>query len=141
MSIGLLFFFLFVLVANVAIGYIIAILLGIGPPNFRTALSRIKLSVASPFSQNEGGSSHLSQVKNIVGLMTSFVGRFKKHAQPTSSEYELPSELPVETPTVVPVAESTTTPPVSPAMPSPIPPTLESSGNNPVNAEQPKSTP
>jgi len=118
MSIGLLLFFLFVLVANVAIGYIIAILLGIGPPDFRIAWTRIKLSV---------------------------LGRFKKHTPPTSREPELPTVTPVEAPTVTQVAESTATPtpPVPPATPAPATPSLtspppESSGNNPVNAEQPK---
>ena len=119
MSIGLLLFFLFVLVANVAIGYMIAILLGIGPPDFRTAWLRIKLSVTSPLSYNGYGSS---QVNGIAGFMTSFVSRFKKHAPPTSDEPELLSELPVATPTETPIP------------PAP-------SGNNPVDAEQPNLPP
>ena len=79
MSIGLLLFFLFVLIANIAIGYIIAILLGIGPPDFRTAWTRIKLSAYHLAHSNSGH----SQAQGIVGFMTSLVGRFKKHAPPT----------------------------------------------------------
>jgi len=115
-------FFLFVLVANVAIGYMIAILLGIGPPDFRTAWARIKLSLVS---------------------------RLKKHAPPTHSEPELPTETPsvtpvavpvsepAATPPVTPVAESTATPQISPATLTPATPPAESTGGNP-NAEQPE---
>jgi hypothetical protein len=39
MSLGLFIFFIFMLVANVAIGYVIAILMGIGPADFRAAWS------------------------------------------------------------------------------------------------------
>ena len=89
MSLGLLLFFLFVLVANVAIGYIIAILLGIGPPDFSTAWTRTKLSV---------------------------VGRFKKHSPSASNESTL-ATIPAVSPTVTPVEESAATPPVSQAIP------------------------
>jgi len=124
MSIGILLFFLFVLVANVAIGYMIAILLGIGPPDFRTAWAKIKLSVPSPLSHSGGVASHLLQVKCVVSFVTSLAGRFKKHTLPSSDDSELPFEQMATPPTV-----------------SPIPPVQKSSGNNPVNAEQPDSPP
>jgi len=138
MSIGLLLFFLFVLVSNVAIGYIIAILLGLGPPDFRTAWTRIKLSVASPLPQSGSGFSRLSQMIDVVGFMALFVGRFKKHVPPASSETELPDEQPSETPH----AESTATLPPSPTLPppattSPTTPAQESSNNIPGKPEQP----
>ena len=110
MSLGLLLFFLFLLVANVAIGYIIAILLGIGPPDFRTAWTKIKLSVPSHRSESGGFSSRLPQIKNIAGFITSFVGRFRKHADKASDELEPASELSDATP----IDESTETLPVSP---------------------------
>ena len=136
MSIGLLLFLLFVLVANIAIGYFIAILLGIGPPDFRTAWARVKLSVAGSLSQSGSGLSRLPQVKSVIGFVTSLVERFKKHAPSAPDESELPDELP----SARPDQESTPTLPPSPVTPSPIPPTQptqKSSDNNPGKSEQP----
>jgi hypothetical protein len=123
MSIGLLLFFLFVLVANVAIGYIIAVLLGIGPADFRTAWAHIKLSLASP--NGDTNSSRMSQVKSIIGFVTSLGGRFKKHAPPPPGEIKPLSVAPVE----------------EPKAPAPIPPTQESNNNNPAKPEQPNTPP
>jgi hypothetical protein len=123
MSIGLLLFFLFVLVATVAIGYVIAVLLGIGPADFRTAWTHIKLSLASP--HGDAGSSRMSQVKSILGFVTSLGGRFKKPAPPPSDEIKPLSVASVEEPKTA----------------APVSPPQESSNNNSAKPESPTTPP
>ena len=115
MSIGLFLFFLFVLVANIAIGYIIAVLLGIGPPDFCAVLSKIKFPLTSSQFNSGDGSSRLAQAKKMIGFLVSLVNRFTKHDRQTG----------------MPLEESTTFGPISPTSPA-----QESSDHNPNKPKQ-----
>lgn len=81
MSLGLFLFFIFVLAANLVIGYIIAVLLGIGPSDFRTAWTIIKSSIRQPPFLHTIRELREHRSNSILARLTAFfatlVGRMK----------------------------------------------------------------
>ncbi len=85
MSLGLVLFIIFVLAANVIIGYVIATLLGIGPPNFRTAWALIKQS--HPVARfRHVIRKAVPWLKGLRERLASFVSRSKKTDHQTAEE-------------------------------------------------------
>ena len=90
MSFGLFLFFIFVLIANVVIGYVIAVLLGIGPPDFRTAWTIVKSTVRRPSFLHAVGHMRLTRWKSVLNSLTTFfvslIGRLKMIRPRSSNE-------------------------------------------------------
>ena len=104
MRLGLFLFFIFVLAANVVIGYAIAVLWGIGPPNFRTARIKITRSMRIPKFSCFFHGFQTTRWKSVLDRLTLFfaslVDRMKliRHLSPrpfpvlTKSFFEKSSE-------------------------------------------------
>ena len=79
MSLGLILFLIFVLTANVVIGYVIAMLMGIGPPDFRTAWELIKRSVLNfRVPHFRLPRLRLPDVRNVTERLITAVAHFKR---------------------------------------------------------------
>ena len=80
MNLGLFLFFIFVIVINVIIGYVIAVLFGIGPPDFRTGWNIIqRFSLRTRISGLAGfiRDIHKPDMTGVVDRLASFLAWFK----------------------------------------------------------------
>lgn len=89
MSLGIMLFWFFILTANVVVGYVIAILLGIGPPDYRTAWILVKRCLLSIRTLRFGVPNiSLSGMSNLTKHLFIFVSLFKRTVPGTPDESE-----------------------------------------------------